>query len=112
MEKQTALRKLREYAGPEDVMCLHALAQPLVHDLQEVIRFQKQQLETCADAIAYTLGRIAKERSARDVMGTCTETYERLTNALAEASNLDVDALRDQFIPGSAAFHRRAAANS
>lgn len=97
--------KLREFVG-EDVVCLHAIAQPLVNDMQNGIRFQRQQLEQCAEALHYVLHRIKREEEVRNKLGCGTEVYERLTAALANITDRDVDALRDHYIPGSAAIHR------
>jgi hypothetical protein len=97
----------RRMSSQEDILCLHALAQPLVSEMQDVIRYQKRQLDRCADALEYALNRISRENELRNLFGAGTETYERLTAAAAEISGDDVDSLRDQIIPGSASIHKR-----
>lgn len=97
--------KVREFTGNGDVIPLHAIDQGLVTDMQKCIRFQRAQLDKCADALHYVLNRISREPDLRNKMGAATETFERLTAALADAKDRDVDALRDHYIPGSAAIH-------
>jgi hypothetical protein len=107
-EKADAMRqKARFYSGDGDVLCLTSLAQPLVTEMQEVIRFQQNQLEMACGAINHTLGRIAKLPAVRDQLGVCTETFERLTASLADTRDLPVDQVRNDIMPGSASFHRR-----
>lgn len=91
----------------EDVLCLHALAQPLVSEMQEVIRFQNKQLAQSADAIRHALIRIGSSEELQHHLGICTETFERLTAAFAEIEDLPVDQVREDVIPGSSAFHRK-----
>lgn len=98
--------KLREWTGDADVMCLHAICQPVVNEAQGCIRFQRQQLDACAAALHYVLDRVRTEERIRMLLGAGTETFERLTAALANASDRDVDAVRDHYIPGSAKLHR------
>ncbi len=101
-------QNLREFSGPEDVMCLHAICQPLATDMQEVIRFQRAQLVRITQhAVKYLLIRISREAALREQIGAGTETFERLTAVYAEATGLDVDAVRDHYIPGSARLHKR-----
>lgn len=97
--------KVREFLGA-DVMCLHAVCQPVATDMQNAIRFQRQQLDQCAEALHYVLNRIKREDEVRKRLGCGSEVYERLTAALANITDRDVDALRDHYIPGSAAIHR------
>lgn len=98
--------KVREWTGPEDVMPLHAICQPVVTEAQQCIRFQRQQLDRCAEALHYVLRRIKNEERVRMLLGAGTEVFEKLTAALADAKDRDVDAVRDYYIPGSAALHR------
>ena len=106
--QEEKMRELaRRMAAPEDILCLHALAQPLVSEMQGVIRFQRRQLDQCAKALSYVLERIRNEHEAAHRFGVCTEAYDRLTAALSEATDQDVDALRDSILPGSARLHRK-----
>lgn len=99
--------KIKQYAGPANVMCLEALSQPLVSEMQTCIRYQNRQLERAGDAIAHALGQIgSNERVAREI-GVCTETFDRLTSALADIQDKPVEEVRESVLPGSAAFHRK-----
>lgn len=103
---ETLKQKAKIYSGNADVMCLHSLAQPLVSEMQKVIRFQRRQLDQVAGAIEHTLERIKHDDIVRRRIGVCTETFEVLTAAYAEIQDLPVDQVRDGILPGSAAIHR------
>jgi len=108
MRSNEILRDLARRMGSQwDILCLHAPAQPLVGEMQDVIRYQKRQLDRCADALEYALNRIAREEKVQQVFGCGTEAFERLTAAAAEISGDDVDSLRDQILPGSSAIHKK-----
>lgn len=98
--------KLLEYRGLDDVMCLHAICQPVVSQMQNCIRFQNEQLQGCAAALHHVLKRIKVDEKVQYKLGAGTESFELLTAALADCTNRDVDAVRDYYIPGSAALHR------
>jgi len=93
-------------SNPNDVLCLHAICQPVVSEMQDVIRYQRRQLDLCVEALAYALNRIAAEQVLRFRMGEGTEVFGLLTLALAEASNRNVNNLRNEILPGSAAIHQ------
>ena len=80
--------KLKEFTG-ETVICLHAIDQPLVTDMQNCIRFQAGQLDECALTIVHLLKRIANHKQVRYYCGAGTETYDRLTKALALILGVD-----------------------
>ena len=95
----------RQLTSPEDVLCLHAICQPVVNQMQNVVRFQRRQLDQCADAIGYLMDRLqADSRLANLFLGT--ESFTRLTAALAEIKNENLFVLREFILPGSGPLHR------
>lgn len=98
--------RVREYTGNEDVMCLHALGQPLATELQNIVRFQYAQAKTAAAAIRYVLDHIKRNSVLRYEIGAGTQTFEELTAAYAGLTGDDVDQVRNDTIRGSAALHR------
>lgn len=103
---KTIREKAVEYSGPDDVVCLHALAQPLVHEMQQVVRFQEKRLEQAGESIWYILNRLRSDSALRNLLGCGTESFERLTESFADISGKDVEFIRNESIPGSAAIHR------
>ena len=69
-------------ARGEDVLCLHALAQPLVSEMQDVIRFQRAQLDECSQAFHYFLRRVQEEPALQSPM-IATEALARIVRATA-----------------------------
>jgi hypothetical protein len=107
-ERREELRKRAlHFAGDCDVLCLHALAQPLVGEMQAAIRYQQAVIELQSEAINHVLQRIRYSHEVAHTLGAATETYQLLTEAYAEAGDYNVDALRDEILPGSACIHRR-----
>lgn len=98
--------KLLEYVGPDDVLCLHAICQPVVNEMQNCIRFQRRQLDECAVALHHVLNRIKTDDKVQYKLGAGTETFGKLTAALASIKDRDVHALRDHYIPGSSGLYR------
>lgn len=98
--------KVNRWAYGADVLCLHAVCQPVVSEMQMALRQQRRQLDRCADALEYLFNRIHRDQPVRNVIGAGTEAFERLTAIAAEISGDDVDGLREQIIPGSASIHR------
>jgi hypothetical protein len=92
---------VREFTG-EDVMCLHAICQPLVNEMQAVIRHQREQLNRAVAAMEYSI-----RRQGDNLAGT--QQFTNLTKIIAEIKGMDVDAVRDHFIPGSASIHKERA---
>lgn len=98
--------KLREFGGDADIICLHAIDQQLVTEMQETIRDLLDQRERIGGVIRGLLNKIKADDRYRYLMGAGTQTFADLTQSYALASTLDVDAIRETVIPGSAAFYR------
>ncbi len=90
---------VREFTGG-DVLCLHPICQPVVNEMQAVIRHQREQLVRAVAAMDYVV-RVQGEKLL------ATEQFGRLTLAIAEIKGQDVHGLREQYLPGSANFYRR-----
>lgn len=88
-----------------DVLCLDAIDQPLVNEMQRCIRFQHDQDMEAAKGIFYLLRRIRDEETLQ-VQFHATEAFARLTQAYATLTGKDVSAVRDSIIPGCASLHR------
>jgi hypothetical protein len=95
----------QEFIG-HDIVCLHVLDQPLVSQMQKAIRFQQDLQIEAAKNIWYVLRRIKEDDQVRYHLGAGTESYARLTAAYASLTGKDVDAIRDQVLPGSADLHK------
>jgi hypothetical protein len=67
----------------------------------------KETEAACKRAINYLLVQIRDRDNVRELLGVCTESYSLLTHAAALLWDQPVDKVREQFIPGSATFHRR-----
>jgi hypothetical protein len=95
--KEVTTALIREFSG-EDILCLHAICQPLVTDLQAVIRHQQELLRQSVEAMEYSIW-----RQRDNLVGT--QQYTNLTRVISQITGEDLDALRDRFIPGSSSIH-------
>ena len=89
---------VRQFTG-HHVLCLHAICQPLVDDMQTVILHQRDQLERAVKAMEYSIS-----RQRDNLLGS--QQFTNLTAIIAEIKNEDVDIVREGYIPGSAKMHR------
>jgi hypothetical protein len=106
IDTEALRKKAAHFAGNCDVLCLHALAQPLVDEMQNVIRYQQTIIDRELKAIEYVLNRIQNSESVSYVIGAGTETFGKLTEAKAIATGLDVEGIRNEVLPGSASIYR------
>jgi len=90
---------VRHFTG-HGVLCLHSICQPLVDEMQAVILYQQDQLDRAVKAMDHSI------RTQGDNL-LPTQQFTLFTNSIAEIKGEDVDALRDKYLPGSAAMHRR-----
>lgn len=97
--------KINEWARGADVLCLHAICQPVANEMQAAIRFQRRQLDRIARDLDYVFARMRNDAVFRGQF-EATECFARLTAAAAEAKGVDVNTLRNSIIPGSARMHR------
>ena len=102
-EKAKQLSLLAErYAGPDNAMPFHPVDQVLVEQMQAAIRHQHAKVEASKRAVNHVLKRIRDDHKVGYLLGAGTETYERLTEAGAVLSDVDVNELRERILPGSA----------
>jgi len=89
---------IREFTG-EDVLCLHAICQPLTDQMQAVIRHQRAQLDCAAEVMSYSL-----RRQGNNLLGT--QQFTDVTRMIAEITGENVDTVRESFIEGSSKIHK------
>ena len=89
---------VREFSGA-DVLCIHPICQPMVDEMQAVIRFQRDQMQRAVAAMDYALTVQGDKLMAK-------EQFTRLTRVIAEINGQDVDAVREHYIEGSATLHK------
>lgn len=96
--------QVREFIGHE-IVCLHAIDQPLVSQMQKVIVFLHDQQMEQGKSLWWVLRRIKEEPCLCNLIGPGTESYERLTQLYADLTIQNVDTVREKVCPGSAALH-------
>ena len=89
---------VNEFTG-DDVLCLHAICQPLVDQMQAVIRFQRDQLSRAVAALDYSI-----RMQGNNLLGT--QQFTKSTLIISELTGKDVDSIREHYIQGSANMHR------
>ena len=97
---ETLHAQLAEFTCREDVLCLFAIDQPLVTQMQRCIRFQAEIQSRVVLDLGYVLRRICQDPDlAFHMLGT--ESFARITAAYALLTNQPVDEVRHLFVPCS-----------